>query len=340
MKVLILGGCGFVGRRFVHRLSHLDHIVTCVDDMSAGIAVENWFLQPKAENCRFEYRDCRDFFRGTNAREFDLVIHCAAIVGGRKYIDGDPLLVGTNLSIDSELFNWVVKERDRFGLLRPATSAPKVIYFSSSAVYPAELQTEKKNLLLSEALLDFRFSRVSLPEASYGFCKLAGEYLANIAARQYGLNVAIYRPFGGYGEDQSLDYPFPAIVKRFVDNEKPSIKVWGSGNQLRDFIYIEDVVDAVLATYEKLKPSMTVGLGFGNVCNLGTGLGMSFMKLAELIMQESGYEGLITNDPGKPEGVFARVADTAKLNQWYTPTTTLLEGIRKMLAYRKGLTPK
>ena len=325
MRILVTGFAGFVGRRFVRRLSQ-DHKVVCVDNLFSGQAVEDWLFQPNLQNCQFHYQDAQSWFRGTNASTFDLVIHCAAIVGGRRIIDGDPLLIATNLALDSEFFNWVTHERNRFGLIERSKKMPKVIYFSSSAVYPAELQTERNNMLLNEKLVDFSTNRFSLPEASYGFCKLAGEYLAKLAVEHYGLDVAIYRPFGGYGEDQSLDYPLPSIVRRVVAKENP-ITIWGSGNQQRDFIYIEDVVDAVLATYQKL-PS-------GEAVNLGTGLGYSFFDLAEFAADIEGYDGLVRNDPSKPEGVFRRVSDAHKLSQWYEPKTMLKDGLRLVAEHIK-----
>jgi hypothetical protein len=69
------------------------------------------------------------------------------------------------------LFNWIVRERDNFGLIRRSERKPKLIYFSSSAVYPAELQTRQKNISLSEGLVSFDQSKFSLPEATYGFSK-------------------------------------------------------------------------------------------------------------------------------------------------------------------------
>jgi UDP-glucose 4-epimerase len=329
MKIAIFGGCGFVGRRFVRRLAAEGHTITCVDNMFSGVSPEDW-LFPAEGKIAWHYQDVRDWFRGTNASTFDLVIHCAAIVGGRRIIDGDPLMLATNLSIDSQLFDWITHERNRFGLIERAKKMPKLIYFSSSAVYPAELQTEKNNMLLNEKLVDFSGQRFSLPEGSYGFCKFAGEYLAKQAVDHYGLDVVIYRPFGGYGEDQSLDYPLPSIVRRVVAKENP-ITIWGSGNQQRDFIYIEDVVEAVLATYNRM-PS-------GEAVNLGTGLGYSFFDIAEFAADIEGYDGLVRNDPSKPEGVFRRVADAHKLSQWYEPTTMIKDGLRKVIEHiKQGLT--
>jgi GDP-L-fucose synthase len=314
MKILISGCCGFVGRRFARRLVAEGNLVVGVDNLVEGLPPERWaFPVSKPDRLLFHLKDIRQYFSVVKSHEFDLVIHCAAIVGGRRVLDGDPLAVATDMSIDAELFNWIVRGKHM----------PKLIYFSSSAVYPAELQTRANHVALSESLVNFDGTRIGLPELTYGFAKLAGEYLAKCAVEKYGLDVKIYRPFGGYGEDQSLDYPVPSIVKRVLDREDP-VTVWGSGEQQRDFIYIEDVVDAVLATMNRLKP--------GEVLNLGSGVGTTFFQVALAVMVHA-LGGRIVGDETKPEGVFYRVADTSKLNQWYKPTTSFRDGIAKVAAH-------
>ena len=119
-------------------------------------------------------------------------------------IEGDPLKVATDLAIDAMLFNWVVKEK-----LIPR----KLLYFSSSAAYPIKEQTSSNNRLLSENMIDLN-KKIELPDMTYGWAKLTGEYLAQFAAEKYGLNVVIYRPFSGYGEDQDFTYPFPSVIRR------------------------------------------------------------------------------------------------------------------------------
>jgi hypothetical protein len=116
MKILITGHKGFVGRNFVKALPDSD--ITGIDLKDGN--------------------DCRDFFK-TNTDQFDLVIHLAAIVGGRATIEGEPLSVATDLSIDAEFFNWV-----------QSTKPKNVVYFSSSAAYPIDLQTTHRRHRLAE----------------------------------------------------------------------------------------------------------------------------------------------------------------------------------------------
>ena len=99
MKILITGHKGFVGQEYVRYFTNQGHEITGVDIK--------------------EGNDCRDFFKTCND-QFDLIVHLAAIVGGRDTIENDPLAVGTDLSIDAEFFNWAVR-----------TKQSKIIYFSS-----------------------------------------------------------------------------------------------------------------------------------------------------------------------------------------------------------------
>jgi nucleoside-diphosphate-sugar epimerase len=310
-RALVTGGQGFVGRNFSRRLRHDGWAVTIVDDLLA----HSDFLIHEA----FYAQDIREWVRSYAPDHYDLIIHCAAVVGGRLKIDGDPLAVATDLAIDSDFFNWVVKAKNR----------PKVVYFSSSAVYPIDLQVFR--VTLAESFVSQGSSRFGRPDMSYGWSKLTGEYLAHLAVQQYGADVAIYRPFSGYGEDQSFDYPFPSIIRRIVNRENP-ITIWGSGDQCRDFIHIDDVVEAVMQTKDVLAP--------GDVLNLGSGIPISFRQLVAMAHTECGldtntYPCDIECDTTKPEGVFYRVADTYKLHQFYKPKVSLEEGIRRVAAHLK-----
>lgn len=309
-RILITGGCGFVGRHFAKHFLDEGHFVTVVDDLSSGLHPVEWPFKPKKPP-NFIHQDVRGWFHTGRPQAFDLVVHCAAIVGGRLKIDGDPLAVALNMSIDAELFHWATREEKK----------PQIIYFSSSAVYPLSHQTQQYHCELYEGLQNYHGKTIGVPDATYGWVKLTGEYLAKYAVKQYGLDCKIYRPFGGYGEDQSFDYPFPSIIKRIVNGENP-VTVWGSGDQERDFIHIDDIVSAVLTTMPLMKS--------GDVLNLGTGRALSFKNLALLAADQLGIKVKVVNDASKPEGVFSRVAGIQKLSQYWQPTITVEEGIRRV----------
>lgn len=277
MKVLITGSHGFVGRYFINKLQ--DHDLTLVD-IKKGI-------------------DCRDFFK-CDEKQFDLVIHLAAIVGGRESIEGRPMAVADNLSIDSEFFQWCLK-----------TKPHKVVYFSSSAAYPVSLQAFPETRLKES---DIDFDTIGKPDMTYGWSKLTGEYLA-----QFVPNVHIFRPFSGYAYDQDLNYPFPMYIKRALEKADP-FEVWGTGKQTRDFIHMSDVVEAVMIAVEE---------GIQGPINLGMGRSTSFLELAQMSMDAVGYKGQILTRPDKPVGCMHRVSNNEKLLSFYKPKITLEEGIER-----------
>ena len=284
MKILITGNKGFVGRYFTQELSELPNVSIRGVDIKDGL-------------------DCREFFKIDDSH-YDLVIHLAAIVGGRESIEGRPLAVADNLSIDSEFFQWCLKTKPR-----------KIVYFSSSAAYPVWKQSEEAQRTLGDIRLkesDINLDMFGAPDMTYGWSKLTGEYLA-----QFVPNVHIFRPFSGYGWDQDLTYPFPMYVKRAIERQDP-FEVWGPGTQTRDFIHMRNVVEAVMTAVEQ---------GVTGPINLGMGRSTSFLELAQMCMKEVGYEGLILTRPDKPVGCMHRVSDNTKLLEFYTPKITLEEGI-------------
>ena len=286
MKILITGDAGFVGRYFHKALD--GHDITGVD-IKNGI-------------------DARKFF-ATDETYFDLVVHLAAIVGGRATIEGEPLSVAVDLAIDSELFQWALR-----------TKPGRIIYYSSSAAYPIKLQDYGSTHHLTESDIDL--NNIQSPDYTYGWAKLTGEMLASYAEKE-GLRVHIFRPFSGYGEDQSLDYPFPSFIKRGVEKANP-FKIWGTGNQVRDFMHMEDVV---AATLEAVRQDIQ-----GPV-NLGLGRATSFNDLATLVADECGYSPEFEKIIGAPEGVQYRCSDPTKMLSFYTPKISLEEGIARAVSY-------
>lgn len=320
MKILVTGGCGFVSRHLVKRLSRdKRNRITAVDDLSTGLKPKDW---PKHLQCNvkdFFDADCVDYF-GKAEERFDVVFHLAAVVEGRLTIENDPLKVAKDLMIDSMLFRWAAR-----------TKPLKIVYFSSSAVYPVRLQQRDSHVPLKEEFVDLKAGIVDIPDLSYGWSKLTGEYLSTLAVKNYGLKIAIYRPFSGYGEDQPLTYPLPAILKRVIDKELP-IKVWGDGEQSRDFIYIEDCIDGILNTYERIDDASTL--------NLGTGKPTTFRSLVKTACAVNGIECATLPQTDKPVGVFARYCDRTKQDAFgIRPKVTLEEGIGIVADYLKKNPP-
>lgn len=319
-KILVTGGAGFVGRHFIKRFLDAGHEVHCVDNivpLTGGISPENWplFNPLDYQNFHFYNSDCRDYFQANIVTDFDYTFHLAAMVGGREMIELNPLAVAEDLSIDSAYWQWAKK-----------ASPKKTICFSSSAAYPVDLQKKDKYILLSEDMISFN-GDIGMPDLSYGWAKLTHEYLASIAYEKHGLKSVIYRPFSGYGEDQDAAYPFPSICKRIIENAgAQTISVWGTGDQMRDFIHIEDCVDGVLTTMDKIDN--------GDAVNLSTGIFTSFKEFAREAASIYGYSPDVVGTSTKPEGVFARGGDIKKQNDLgFFYTTSFRTGIEKALKY-------
>jgi len=286
MKILITGDAGFVGRHFRKYFEGQGHEIVGVDIVN-GV-------------------DARDFFRTDNTY-FDRVIHLAAVVGGRKLIEGSPLSLAVDLAIDAEMFGWALRTR-------PGC----VTYFSSSAAYPIRWQTKEKSYTLREEDIDL--NEIQTPDLSYGWAKLTGEMLAG-HARMKGIKVHIFRPFSGYGSDQALDYPFPSFIKRGIDCADP-FQIWGDGEQVRDFIHIDDIIEASIAGCESDV----------DVANLCTGIPTSFNDLQRIVAEVAGYEPQVEHLKAEPTGVHYRVGNPKLMLTFYTPKISLREGIERAFA--------
>ena len=292
---LVTGDKGFVGRHFTRYLEEQGwDVIRC--DIADG-------------------HDARGLFR-TPGLLADLVVHCAAVVGGRETIDGVPLAQAVNLELDAALFQWALRSRPG-----------RVLYFSSSAVYPTWLQTGKPVTALREymARSDLDLVQVGVPDQLYGWAKLTGENLAH-RARQEDLRVSVVRPFSGYGSDQDPSYPFPAFIDRALRREDP-FAIWGDGSQVRDFIHIDDIVRACMVMYEQ---------GIDGPVNLGTGRAVSMTELARMACEQAHYAPEFKFNLSAPCGVSYRVADTALMRKFYEPEVTLERGVAQALAWRRS----
>ena len=316
MNVLVTGGAGFVGRHVVKKLCDIGYDVTVVDNLISDSAQHpsKWMkhLVPE-KSFDFIHNDATAFFE-TCKEQYDIVVHLAAIVGGRLTIEHAPLQVAEDLSLDAKMYNWAVKARPQ-----------KIVFFSSSAAYPTKFQTRECNRPLFEKDIDFNSDVIGKPDLSYGWAKLTGEYLAKLAYERNGLNTVCFRPFSGYGEDQHVSYPFPSILQRVAAYDgKTPIDVWSTGEQVRDFIYIDDCVDGMLHMIDQITD--------GSAVNLGTGRPINFRELIKMMAKIlHGVDDVPINPLiDKPEGVFYRLSDpTRMLSYGFDPKLSLEEGIER-----------
>lgn len=295
---LITGSQGFVGRYMTKELESRGWMVY-------GLDVVGWYPA-----------DAINYFRSKNSfMNFDLVVHAAAVAPHRIGIDTDHIAFAENLALDAEMFKWAVRTKQR-----------AVLYLSSSAAYPAYLQRQDYWEPLRED--DINLDDTESPFDNYGWTKLTGEKVAKAASAE-GLRVYVIRPFSGYAEDQSLYFPFPAIIKRASEGD---LSVWGPPGQTRDWIHIDDVVKGALAVVEDddRRP-----------VNLCTGRGVEMGELAWMVYSQAKQAGICESMssqveylPDKPTGVFYRVGYPTRMNEHYTAKITLEEGIQRALRQR------
>lgn len=215
---------------------------------------------------------------------YDLLIHAAATSPHRAAIDLFPSTHIYNRMLDAAMFDWALRHKPR-----------RVLYLSSCAVLDAA------------------------PD-DYGQYKLAGEHMAGLARRE-GLAVTVVRPWSGYGEDQSTDFPFGAFVARAKRREDP-FPLWNA-DAVRDWIHVDDVVGGALAAAES---------GIEDPVSLCTGIGTSCGEVARMLAEAAGYRPEFAPMVDAPQGVDKRVGDPTPMRAWYEPKVTLAEGIRRALA--------
>lgn len=336
-KILVTGGCGFVGRHIVHSLLADGYEVWVLDNLFSGDHPDLWLsefskhqergviLYEKDNQCLvFIYQDAIDFFRDQLSEipkitlpNFSETYHLAAMVGGRAVlIENDPIGVACNHAIDAYFFMWAAKNKNKVG---------RVLYVSTSVSYPKVMQDRGRHTAMKEEYLDLHDpeKQIGLPESIYGWIKLTGEYLAALTAKKYNLPVVCARPFSGYGDDQDMSYPIPSIAARAAKKEDPLI-VWGSGDQGRDFIYIDDFVSALKVCVRKVSDGSGVNIGLGQLT--------TFKGVARIMAELMDYKPEVKGLADKVEGSFAVYADNSLLKSFgWKPKYTVREGFAKVL---------
>lgn len=323
---LVTGGCGFVGRHLTERLLSEGREVHVVDNCINGLEPTRWlpeaYDETEAEGqtvyegpgrLEFYHEDLREWTSRYPERKYADVFHLAAVIGGRETINDQPIRIATDLAIDADFFNWVV-----------SAEPERLLYASSSSAYPTSLQDGSEEMKLDEDHISFSGS-IGVPDMMYGWAKLTGEYLSRFVSDKHDISVAIVRPFSGYGGDQSFNYPVPSIARRAFRKEDP-LTVWGSGRQVRDFVHIEDCIDAMLRAIDSIDDASAV--------NIGTGVPTDFLEVASLFAQISGYDPEIQTLPDKPEGPKYRCADPSRMEETldWSPRITREEGFARVFS--------
>jgi nucleoside-diphosphate-sugar epimerase len=315
-RILVTGGLGFIGSNLVKQLVELGSEVIIVDNLSKGNI--KYLDDIKGHgNVMFIKRDLtkesvKDIIKN---KDIELVFHLAAKIGGIKYFHKYPaVILRDNLLITINIFESALD-----------SNVEKIIYFSSSMVF------ERSNTFpLSEDLL----LKIPPPITSYGFSKLAGEYIARAYNEEYGIKYLIVRPFNVYGpgelpgEEPGLAHVIPDLVKKVADGQYP-LEILGSGEQTRSFTYISDLIDAVLLLVEK---------AVNDDYNVGNDEEVKIIDLAKLIWEIYGRKEpfAVKNLPPLKYDVQRRVPDISKIKKLgWAPKVKLRDGLRYYIEWFK-----
>ncbi|MGQ9506356.1 MAG: SDR family oxidoreductase [Candidatus Bathycorpusculaceae bacterium] len=302
-KVLVTGGAGFIGSHLVDKLLLEGYEVTVLDDLSSG-KTEN--INLKDAKLHFVKGDVRDEAVVRKAlKNVDLVFHLAAIIDVAFSIK-EPLLVN-NVNVDGSLN--VLNQSARHHV-------EKFIFASSCAVYGEHL-----HIPIDE-------EHPTNPLSPYAASKLATEKYCDVFSKVYGLEIVCMRFFNVYGSRQESG-SYGSVINNFINRlkqGKPPI-IFGDGTQTRDFVYIDDVVDALFK-------AIHFRGGISEKINIGSGRETSIKELAEILIKKFGLKDLRPiYDKSRPYDIKRSCANIQKARRLlgYEPHVSLEDGLDRLL---------
>ena len=307
MKILVLGATGFLGKRICKRLTEERiEFVRISQSLGSDLRLREDF------EWVFEH-----------IKSITHIFNCAVFNGGIQFGYKYPAeIFYNNILINTYMFQLAHK----YGVKR-------IINPISNCSYPGLPQGRMKNYVEEEWWDGVLDESVMV----YGFVRKASWVQSWAYWKQYGLetiNLIVPNMYGpGDHFDEVRSHALGALIMKMSAGKKadlPFIDVWGTGNPVREWIYCEDVVEAMMR-------SLTID-HFPDPVNIGVGYGVSIKKLAEMIKKEVGYEGELVYDTTKPNGAPYKVMDISlckKIFGW-NPQTSLEEGIRLTVEWYKN----
>ncbi|MGQ0790605.1 MAG: NAD-dependent epimerase/dehydratase family protein [Nitrosopumilaceae archaeon] len=292
MKILITGSEGFVGQNLVRGLSK-NHNIYTTDQLETSI-------HPNYSKCDItSYDSVENVVRG-----IDTVIHLIA-----------HSLVS---SLDGSITNARVNIIGLLNLLEVCrkNSIHKIIFTSASS-----LIGEPKSLHVKE-------DHPAKPKTAYGITKLASEHYLRLYHELYGIDYTVFRFFNIYGPYQKNGL-IPSIFNKIQNNEP--ITIFGKGDQIRDYVYIEDVIQF----FEKAASS---DISKNKVLNLGTGTGTTILEIVNNIAEILKIKPKIEYKSERPGEIGNFMADTTLLNETFgvIPSTNVKTGLQKTIEWLKN----
>jgi UDP-glucose 4-epimerase len=301
MKVLVTGGAGFIGSHLVDRLVQEGHEVIVVDNLSTG---KRRNLNRAARFYKLDIQGWRLERVFRNERP-NVVMHLAAQMDVRKSVQ-DPIF-DAQVNILGTLN--VLEQSVKHGVRKVVFSSSGGAIYGEQDVYPAP-ETHSTR-----------------PLSPYGLSKLCGEQYLSYFQRVGGLQVVSLRYANVYGPRQDPEGEAGVVaifIQKLLNNEQPVIN--GNGRQTRDFVFVEDVVEANLAV---------MGQETEGVYNVGTGVETSINDLFRILVQHTGSTCKEVHGPAKKGEQARSVVDSSKLRQEmsWEPKMNLTDGLKRTVEY-------
>lgn len=309
-RIIVTGGAGFIGSHVVDKLILAGSEVVVIDNLSTG-SLDNLAAATATGSMRFDEADIRDAAAMSDlVRDADLVIHMA--VACVRTSLNDPVFVH-DVNASGTLNVCLAAQRNAVG---------RLVYISSSEAYG------------SAQYVPMDEGHPMDPTTVYGASKLVGEVYALAMQRTYGTDVTVIRPFNSYGPREPHEGKRAEVIPKFVLRTLAGGRpvIFGDGSQTRDFTWVEDTADGIIAAASSDKL-------LGERVNLARGQEVSIATLARKVLDVLGHPDLepIFDDP-RPGDVDRLFADTAKANSLigWEPSCSIDEGLGRYVDWLAG----
>jgi GDP-D-mannose 3',5'-epimerase len=323
-NILVTGGAGMIGSTLVKRLVKEGvNNVAIVDNLWRG---KLEYLNDESGNPVIDLNS--QFYDRDLAipgaiddlvDNFDCIFHLADVVAGIDYVfSNQGTLFRENILINSNVISSVRNSKKEI---------KGFIYVGTACSFPLTRQNSLDVIPLREEEL-----YPAMPESAYGWSKLMGQYETELLEKETGIPTSVLMFHNVYGapcDFGARSQVIPALIRKAINYPNEDFIVWGSGEQGRAFIHVEDIVEALILTMEK-------GLGKGMI-QIGPSVCTSIKDIAEAVVKISGKDISIIFDVSKPEGDKARSADysRAKLILGWEPKVSLDEGLKEQYKWIK-----
>ena len=309
-RVLVTGGASFIGSHLVDGLVERGAKIRVVDDLSSG-KLENISRHILEGAIEFTQGDLRQAGVAEKAVQgVSVVFHLAADHGGRGYVDLHQAACATTLLLDGLVFRACYQ-----------AGVDKVVYASSGCVYPNHLQTDPSQIVhLDEDMVGPPYDADNM----YGWAKLMAEMTLRAYHKDWGMKSACCRYFTAYGPRGVENHAVIAMIARAYTGQDPFV-LWGTGEQIRNWTYVDDIVLGTILAAEKIED--------GTGVNLGTMERTSVIEAAREILQVLDRNPRIELHPEMPTGPLNRVAENslAKKVLGWEPAVKFVDGVRRTI---------